>query len=126
VKGLHLTKAIQAILAQAGITNAHAIVAEENTQQPFAVYRRASLSVDDTKDRLAQTQHATLSVQVVSMDYQSGLLLADSITDALVNCAGTFEGVEIGGISLTDASEIYNETSYLQDLTFDIEIDNNG
>ena len=126
MKGLHLTKAIQAILAQAGITNAHAIVAEENTQQPFAVYRRASLSVDDTKDRLAQTQHATLSVQVVSMDYQSGLLLADSITDALVNCAGTFEGVEIGGISLTDASEIYNETSYLQDLTFDIEIDNNG
>lgn len=124
--GLHLTKAIQAILADAGINNAHAIVAEENTQQPFAVYRRASLVVDDTKDRLLQTQHATLSVQVVSMDYQSGLLLADSITDALVNCAGTFEGVVIGGISLTDASEIYNETSYLQDLTFDIEIDNNG
>jgi hypothetical protein len=124
VKGLHLLKAIQAILADAGITNAHAIVAEENTPQPFAVYRRASLTVDDTKDRLAQTQHSTLSVQVVSMDYQSGLLLADSITDALVNCAGTFEDVEIGGISLTDASEIYNETSYLQDLTFDIEIDN--
>jgi hypothetical protein len=124
VKGLHLSKGIQAILAQAGINNAHAIVAEENTKQPFAVYRRASLTVDDTKDRLLQTQHATLSVQVVSMDYQSGLLLADSITDALVNCAGTFEGVVIGGISLTDASEIYNETSYLQDLTFDITIEN--
>lgn len=124
--GLHLTKAVQSILANAGITNAHAIVAEENTQQPFAVYRRASLVVDDSKDRLLHTQHASLSVQVVSMDYQSGLLLADAITDALVNKAGTFEGVEIGGISLADASEMYNETSYLQDLTFDIEIDNNG
>jgi len=124
VKGLHLSKAIQAILAQAGITNAHAIVAEENTPQPFAVYRRASLSVDDTKDRLAQTQRATLSVQVVSMDYQSGLLLADSITDALVGADGTYEGVVIGGITLTDASEMYNDTSYLQDLTFEIIIEN--
>jgi hypothetical protein len=123
VKGLHLTKAIQAILAQAGITNAHAIVAEENTVQPFAVYRRASLSVDGTKDRLAQTQHATLSVQVVSMDYQSGLLLADSITEALEGKQGLFEGVAIGDITLTDASELYNETSYLQDLTFNIDID---
>ena len=126
MKGLHLTKAIQAILADAGILNVHAVVAEENTPQPFALYRRASLTVDDTKDRLLQTQHATLSVQVTSNDYDDGLLLADAITDALVNCAGTFEGVVIGGISLTDASEIYNETSYLQDLTFDIEIDNNG
>lgn len=124
MKGLHLTKAIQAILAQAGITNAHAIVAEENTRQPFAVYRRASLSVDDTKDRLAQTQHATLSVQVVSMDYQSGLLLADSITEALVGGYGRINGVYIGGITLSDASEMYNETSYLQDLTFDITIEN--
>lgn len=124
MKGLHLTKAIQAILAQAGITNAHAIVAEENTRQPFAVYRRASLSVDDTKDRLAQTQHATLSVQVVSMDYQSGLLLADSITDALVGGYGRINGVYIGGITLSDAAEMYNETSYLQDLTFDITIEN--
>ena len=124
MKGLHLTKAIQAILAQAGITNAHAIVAEENTRQPFAVYRRASLSVDDTKDRLAQTQHATLSVQVVSMDYQSGLLLADSITDALVGGNGRINGVVISSITLSDASEMYNDTSYLQDLTFDITIEN--
>jgi len=124
VKGLHLTKAIQAILADAGITNVHAIVAEENTPQPFAVYRRASLSVDDTKDRLAQDQRATLSVQVVSMDYQSGLMLADSITNALVGKTGTFEGVYIDDISLADAAEMYNDTSYLQDLTFDITIEN--
>ena len=123
MKGLHLLKAIQAILAQAGITNAHAIVAEENTVQPFAVYRRVSLTVDGTKDRLMQTQHATLSVQVVSMDYQSGLLLADSITDALVGKTGTFEGVVIGDITLGDASEMYNETSYLQDLNFEITIE---
>ena len=124
MKGLHLTKAVQAILANAGITNAHAIVAEENTLQPFAVYRRTSLSVGDTKDRLLQTQRATLSVQVVSMDYQSGLLLADAITDALVGTSGTFEGVVIGDITLDDASELYNETSYLQDLTFNIDIEN--
>lgn len=124
MKGLHLTKAVQAILANAGITNAHAIVAEENTLQPFAVYRRTSLSVGDTKDRLLQTQRATLSVQVVSMDYQSGLLLADAITDALVGTSGTFEGVVIGDITLDDALELYNETSYLQDLTFNIDIEN--
>ena len=123
MKGLHLSKAIQAILADAGITNAHAIVAEENTVQPFAVYRRASLTVDGTKDRLLQTQHATLSVQVVSMDYQSGLLLADSITEALVGKTGTFEGVTIGDITLSDAAELYNETSYLQDLNFQITIE---
>jgi len=122
--GLHLTKAIQAILSDAGITSAQAIVAEENTAQPFAVYRRASLTVDDTKDRLLQTQRATLSVQVVSMDYQSGLLLADSITEALVGSSGTFEDVYIGDITLSDASEMYNETSYLQDLTFEITIEN--
>ena len=124
MKGLHVTKAIQAILTQAGITNAHAIVAEENTRQPFAVYRRSSLTIDDTKDRLTQTQHAALSVEVVSMDYQSGLLLADSITEALEGKTGLFEGVYIGDIRLADATEVYNETSYLQDLTFDIIIEN--
>jgi hypothetical protein len=123
VKGLHLTKAIQAILTGAGIDEAQAIVAEENTPQPFAVYRRASLTVDGTKDRLMQTQHATLSVQVVSADYQSGLILADAITDALVGSTGIYEGVTISDISLSDASEAYNETSYLQDLQFDIDIE---
>jgi len=122
VKGLHLLKAIESILSDAGIESAHAIVAEENTQQPFAVYRRTGLTIDATKDRLLQTQRATLTVQVVSMDYQSGLLLADSITDALVSASGTFNGVEIGGIELIDAIEDYNETSYYQDLTFNIEI----
>jgi hypothetical protein len=58
------------------------------------------------------------------MDYQSGLLLADSITDALVGKQGTFEGVAIGDIVLVDASEMFNETSYLQDLTFDIIVEN--
>ena len=124
MKGLHVTKAIQAILTQAGITNAHAIVAEENTRQPFAVYRRSSLTIDDTKDRLTQTQHAALSVEVVSMDYQSGLLLADSITEALEGKTGLFEGVYIGDIRLADATEVYNEKSYFQDLTFDIIIEN--
>jgi hypothetical protein len=124
VKGLNLTKAIRAILADAGILNAYAVVAEENTRQPFALYRRASLTVDDTKDRLLQTQHATLSVQVTSNDYDDGLLLADSITDALVGKAGIYEGVAIGDITLSDAAEMYNETSYLQDLTFDITIEN--
>lgn len=123
MKGLHLTKAIQAILTGAGIDEAQAIVAEENTPQPFAVYRRASLTVDGTKDRLMQTQHATLSVQVVSADYQSGLILADAITDALVGSTGIYEGVTISDISLSDASEAYNETSYLQDLQFDIDIE---
>jgi len=123
VKGLHLTKAIQAILTGAGIDEAQAIVAEENTPQPFAVYRRASLTVDGTKDLLMQTQHATLSVQVVSADYQSGLILADAITDALVGSTGIYEGVTISDISLSDASEAYNETSYLQDLQFDIDIE---
>lgn len=124
MKGLYLTKAVQAILAQAGILNAYAVVAEENTPQPFALYRRASLTVDDTKDRLAQTQHSTLSVQVTSNDYDDGLLLADAITEALVGTSGTFEGVAIGDITLSDASEMYNETSYLQDLTFEITIEN--
>lgn len=122
MKGLHLLKAIESILSEAGIESVHAIVAEENTQQPFAVYRRTGLTIDATKDRLLQTQRATLTVQVVSMDYQSGLLLADSITDALVSASGTFNGVEIGGIELIDAIEDYNETSYYQDLTFNIEI----
>jgi hypothetical protein len=57
------------------------------------------------------------------MDYQSGLMLADSITDALVGGSGTVQGVKISSITLADASEMYNETSYLQDLTFEITIE---
>jgi hypothetical protein len=37
---------------------------------------------------------------------------------------GIFEGVYIGDITLSDAAEMYNETSYLQDLTFEIIIEN--
>ena len=124
MKALHLSKAIHTILADAGITNAHPIVAEENTPQPFAVYHRTGLTVDDTKDRLVQTQRATLSVQVVSMDYKSGLLLADSIASTLCRISGEVEDMFIGGIELADASEYYTETSFFQDLTFNITIEN--
>jgi hypothetical protein len=37
---------------------------------------------------------------------------------------GQYAGVVIGDITLSDAAEIYNETSYIQDLTFDIAIEN--
>jgi hypothetical protein len=50
--------------------------------------------------------------------------LADSITDALVGGSGRVNGVTISSITLSDASEMYNDTSYIQDLTFDIEINN--
>lgn len=119
---LQIGKAIYSILADNGITNVYPLVADEGTTFPFIVYRRIGLTPSSTKDRFNYKEMATVELIVASSTYDSGVELAEQVKSTLLGKRGTYNEINIGDIYLEDADEDYLEDTFVQKLTFNIEI----
>ena len=119
---LQIGKAIYSILAQNGINKVYPLVADEGTTFPFIVYRRIGLTPSSTKDRYNYREMATVELIVASASYESGVELAEQVKGILVGKRGTFNEIQIGEIYLEDADEDFLEDTFVQKLTFNIEI----
>lgn len=122
MNSLEIGKAIYQILDQNQITNVFPIVADEGTTFPFVVYRRNGLVPSTTKDMYNYRELATIDILVASTDYNSGITLATTIKQVLEQTRGTFDGIKIGGIHLVNATEDYIDNTFIQKLTFSVEI----
>lgn len=104
------------------------IIAEKGTTGNFAVYKRSSLSESDTKDLYNYEELANMEITVVASTYDDSVELAQAIKIRLENTHGAFEtakeeAININDITLTNASEDWNNDAYIQRLTFEIEIE---
>ena len=122
MSSLQIGKAIYAILARNNITKVFPLVADEGTTFPFVVYKRSGLEPSDTKDRYNFSELATLDIIVAANTYEESISLAERIKDILEHSRGAYNGINIGGITLDDADEDYLEDTFIQKLTFKIEI----
>lgn len=122
MNSLQIGKAIYAILSDEGITKVFPLVADEGTTFPFVVYRRISLTPASTKDRFNYRELATVEILVASSDYNSGISLAIQIKELLEKTRGTYNGIKIGDVVVTGASEDYIDDTFIQKLTLNIEI----
>ena len=104
------------------------IVAPNGTTGDFAVYRRTSLSVENTKDIYNYEENSTLDILIVSQSYDDGLRLATNVKMYLEHLKGEYksskdEKIIIGDCTMIDASEEWNE-AYLQKMTFNFTLSN--
>lgn len=120
MNGLQIGKAIKTILD--GMKNVFPLVADEGTTYPFVVYRRSALVPSSTKDRYSYQEMASVEVIAASNSYPESITVADEIRKKMENTRGTFSGINIGEITLTNAEEDYLEDTFIQKLNFNITI----
>lgn len=120
MSGLQIGKAIKAILS--GIDKVYPLVADEGTTYPFVVYRRSGLTPASTKDRYSFRESASVEIIIASNTYPDSINLADQVKEKMEGTRGTYSGLNIGEITLTNADEDFLEDTFIQKLTFNIEI----
>ena len=105
------------------------IVAPNGTMGNFAVYKRLSLEVENTKDIHNFIEKADIAITIITDKYDDGLTLATNVKMYLEHLKGVYrtkkdEEININDITLIDASEDWNNDKYLQNLVFTISLYN--
>lgn len=104
------------------------IIAEKGVEGNFAIYKRSSLSTDDTKDLYNYEEVAVMEIVVVASNYNDSVDLAQAIKIRMEATKGDFEteceeAISINNVEMTNASEDWQNDSYIQRLTFEITIE---
>lgn len=99
------------------------LIAEENTTFPFIVYRRNSIRKASTKDYV-NDEIASVDVVVASDKYSQSVEIAERVRFVLERGEYEGENFSVDNITLSNASEQYMQNTYVQTLTFEIEINN--
>ena len=105
------------------------IVAPNGTVGNFGVYKRLSLTVDNTKDIYNYIEKTDVAITVVSDKYEEGLTIATNIKMYLEHLKGVYktqkdEELHIADITLTDANEDWGNDKYIQNMVFSISLYN--
>lgn len=99
------------------------LIAEENTTFPFIVYRRNSIRKASTKDYV-NDEIASVDVVIATDKYAQSVEIAERVRFILEHGGYEGENFSVDNITLSNASEQYMQNTYIQTLTFDIEINN--
>lgn len=98
------------------------LIAESGTNFPFIVYSRDSITPNFCKDGCYEDE-VDITVKVVSSTYYGGLDLAQQVREKL-----TFYDLKSNNMIITsnldNATESYEDNSYVQNLTFKLTINN--
>ena len=122
MSSLQIGKAIYTILAKNNISKVFPLVADEGTTFPFIVYKRSGLEPANTKDVYNFSELATLDIIVAANTYEESITIAEKVKDILEHSRGTYADINIEEITLDDADEDYLEDTFIQKLTFKINI----
>lgn len=122
MSSLQIGKAIYTILAKNNISKVFPLVADEGTTFPFIVYKRSGLEPANTKDIYNFSELATLDIIVAANTYEESITIAENVKNILEHSRGTDAGITIEEITLDDADEDYLEDTFIQKLTFKINI----
>ena len=99
------------------------LIAEEKTTFPFIVYRRNSIRKASTKDYI-NDEIASVEIVVASDKYAQSVEIAERVRFVLEHGGYDGENFSVDNITLSNASEQYMQNTYIQTLTFELEINN--
>lgn len=102
----------------------HPIVAPSGTGYPFVTYCRTGVAPTYTKDKVSIEDTATVDVTIHAASYESSVEILLIVFDALQGYSGECNGIDVNEIRMVDSSEDFQEESYLQNMTFEIDITN--
>lgn len=119
---LNIGKAIYTIL-QTSIDidkKIYPLIADEGTTYPFIIYKRTGLTPESTKDNT--NENVSVEINIASSNYSESIDLAIKVRKALEHKKGTYSDIAIEDIVIDDATEDYIEDTFIQTLTFKIEL----
>ena len=119
---LNIGKAIYTIL-QTSIDidkKIYPLIADEGTTFPFIIYKRTGLTPESTKDNT--NENVSVEINIASSNYSASIDLAIKVRKALEHKKGTYSDIAIEDIVIDDATEDYIEDTFIQTLTFKIEL----
>lgn len=119
---LNIGKAIYTIL-QTSIDidkKIYPLIADEGTTFPFIIYKRTGLTPESTKDNT--NENVSVEINIASSNYSECIDLAIKVRKALEHKKGTYSDIAIEDIVIDDATEDYIEDTFIQTLTFKIEL----
>lgn len=119
---LNIGKAIYTIL-QTSIDidkKIYPLIADEGTTFPFIIYKRTGLAPESTKDNT--NENVSVEINIASSNYSESIDLAIKVRKALEHKKGTYSDIAIEDIVIDDATEDYMEDTFIQTLTFKIEL----
>ena len=119
---LNIGKAIYTIL-QTSIDidkKIYPLIADEGTTFPFIIYKRTGLTPESTKDNT--NENVSVEINIASSNYSESIDLAIKARKALEHKKGTYSDIAIEDIVIDDATEDYIEDTFIQTLTFKIEL----
>ena len=119
---LNIGKAIYTIL-QTSIDidkKIYPLIADEGTTFPFLIYKRTGLTPESTKDNT--NENVSVEINIASSNYSESIDLAIKVRKALEHKKGTYSDIAIEDIVIDDATEDYIEDTFIQTLTFKIEL----
>lgn len=119
---LNIGKAIYTIL-QTSIDidkKIYPLIADEGTTFPFIIYKRTGLTPESTKDNT--NENVSIEINIASSNYSESIDLAIKVRKALEHKKGTYSDIAIEDIVIDDATEDYIEDTFIQTLTFKIEL----
>ena len=119
---LNIGKAISTIL-QTSIDidkKIYPLIADEGTTFPFIIYKRTGLTPESTKDNT--NENVSVEINIASSNYSESIDLAIKVRKALEHKKGTYSDIAIEDIVIDDATEDYIEDTFIQTLTFKIEL----
>ncbi len=128
--GIQIGKAIYQILSSnSGLTasvgtNIFPLIATQDVTFPFVVYKRTSFIPSYTKDKYSVTDSVNVQIVIASEKYSQSCEIADLINAQIVGITGNIAGLFIDNIQLTDADEDYQQDTYIQTLTYQINLNN--
>ena len=101
------------------------IIADKNATYPFGIYKRLSLTSDNTKDIFNYEEEANVEIIIATTTYDESVELAQAIKIRMESTKGSFEtpkeeAIYIDNIELTNASEDWQNDAYIQRLSFNI------
>lgn len=98
------------------------LVANQDTEFPFVVYKREGTIPTNTKDRYTISFDSTIEILAVSDDYDEAVEIASLIGDALKGKKGIIEGINIANIDYESDDEDYIEGAFVQKLIYKIQV----
>lgn len=119
---LNIGKAIYTIL-QTSIDidkKIYPLIADEGTTFPFIIYKRTGLTPESTKDNT--NENVSVEINIASSNYSESIDLAIKVRKTLEHKKGTYSDIAIEDIVIDDATEDYIEDTFIQTLTFKIEL----
>lgn len=95
-------------------------VVEDSAELPYIVYRRTSLSGQQTKGKQADT--VSIEILCYTAHYTDGVELAESVRGALGGASGDYAGMTIRSCYLEDSEEAWQDDAHVQQLVFTVRI----